>query len=143
MSYQCSLSLKIFCSLSISENIFNNSLNFVCVSQEVLRLGNTTSINERCLELQKAKSKRASKMMVCALSWPILFILFMSGPKSSEYGLRLALFLILQLRKQRPQFIYFFIIVRLCAIVWAELRAVMRQEHRFLTKNFCLHKKLE
>ncbi|CDO98038.1 unnamed protein product [Coffea canephora] len=34
-----------------------------CINEEVLRLGNTTSINERCLELQKAKSKRASKMM--------------------------------------------------------------------------------
>ncbi|KAL3528760.1 hypothetical protein ACH5RR_008082 [Cinchona calisaya] len=34
-----------------------------CINEEVLRLGSTTRINERCLELQKNKSNRASKMM--------------------------------------------------------------------------------
>ncbi|CAO2813328.1 unnamed protein product [Amaranthus hypochondriacus] len=34
----------------------------LCINQEVLRLGNATSINERCLELQKSKKDGGSRM---------------------------------------------------------------------------------
>ncbi|KAG8379953.1 hypothetical protein BUALT_Bualt07G0143200 [Buddleja alternifolia] len=33
-----------------------------CINEEVLKLGNSTRINERCLELQKNKKREASKM---------------------------------------------------------------------------------
>ncbi|KAL2928514.1 ATP-dependent DNA helicase chl1 [Bienertia sinuspersici] len=38
----------------------------LCINQEVLKIGNTTGINERCLELQKSKKNGGSKIKV---SW--------------------------------------------------------------------------
>ncbi|TYJ14007.1 hypothetical protein E1A91_A10G089100v1 [Gossypium mustelinum] len=54
----------------LRKTIFANEMNVVslgsrknfCINEEVLRLGNSTQINERCLELQKSKKKEISKM---------------------------------------------------------------------------------
>ncbi|KAA3479358.1 putative ATP-dependent DNA helicase DDX11 [Gossypium australe] len=54
----------------LRKTIFANEMNVVslgsrknfCINEEVLRLGNSTQINERCLELQKIKKKEISKM---------------------------------------------------------------------------------
>lgn len=39
---------------------------YLCFS-EVLRLGNSTRMNERCLELQKKKKNVATKVKVCGV----------------------------------------------------------------------------
>ncbi|KAH1048040.1 hypothetical protein J1N35_038824 [Gossypium stocksii] len=54
----------------LRKTIFANEMNVVslgsrknfCINEEVLRLGNSTQINERCLEMQKSKKKEISKM---------------------------------------------------------------------------------
>ncbi|PPR96796.1 hypothetical protein GOBAR_AA23875 [Gossypium barbadense] len=56
----------------LRKTIFANKMNVVslgsrknfCINEEVLRLGNSTQINERCLELQKSKKKEISKLKV-------------------------------------------------------------------------------
>ncbi|KAK8608456.1 hypothetical protein V6N13_023879 [Hibiscus sabdariffa] len=54
----------------LRKTVFANEMNVVslgsrknfCINEEVLRLGSSTQINERCLELQKNKKKGTSKM---------------------------------------------------------------------------------
>ncbi|XP_021298743.1 ATP-dependent DNA helicase DDX11 isoform X2 [Herrania umbratica] len=54
----------------LRKTVFANEMNIVslgsrknfCINEEVLRLGNPTRINERCLELQKSKKKEISKI---------------------------------------------------------------------------------
>ncbi|EOY26785.1 RAD3-like DNA-binding helicase protein isoform 1 [Theobroma cacao] len=54
----------------LRKTVFANEMNIVslgsrknfCINEEVLRLGNSTRINERCLELQKSKKKEISKI---------------------------------------------------------------------------------
>ncbi|KAM5579028.1 hypothetical protein ABKV19_009028 [Rosa sericea] len=54
----------------LRKTVFANEMKVVClgsrknfcINQEVLKLGNSTRINERCLELQKNKNKEVSKI---------------------------------------------------------------------------------
>ncbi|MBA0663788.1 hypothetical protein Goklo_003877, partial [Gossypium klotzschianum] len=76
----------------LRKTIFANEMNVVslgsrknfCINEEVLRLGNSTQINERCLELQKSKKKEISKMKVLDILTFSLAFKFSSHPNSSE-----------------------------------------------------------
>ncbi|XP_059455898.1 uncharacterized protein LOC132186105 isoform X2 [Corylus avellana] len=54
----------------LRKTVFSNEMKIVClgsrknfcINEEVLKLGNSTRINERCLELQKNKKKEVSKI---------------------------------------------------------------------------------
>ncbi|KAF4391808.1 hypothetical protein F8388_017403 [Cannabis sativa] len=54
----------------LRKTVFTDEMNVVClgsrknfcINEEVLKLGNSTRINERCLELQKKKNDKVSKM---------------------------------------------------------------------------------
>lgn len=51
-----------------------DSLQTLCINRDVLDLGNSTQINERCLDLQDSGCKKQKTAKVCLDSGPIFKI---------------------------------------------------------------------
>ncbi|KAG6788944.1 hypothetical protein POTOM_005022 [Populus tomentosa] len=61
----------------LRKTLFSNEINVVClgsrknfcINEEILKLGSSVRVNERCLELQKNKKNEVSKIKLLSYSW--------------------------------------------------------------------------